>query len=46
LGTTIEPKHSRSAAILAVLILLILTLLLVPIVLQVGFGLSALFDFN
>ena len=44
-GNTIEPKHSRGVAIATALILLFLILLLVPIVLQVGFGWPYLLDF-
>ena len=42
---TIEPHHARGRALLAALILLFLALLLVPIVLQVGFGWPEIFDF-
>jgi hypothetical protein len=45
LGKTIEPKHASRRAIVAALILLFLALLLVPIVLQVGFGSPDIFDF-
>lgn len=43
-GKTIKPKHSHGRAIATVLILLVLAALLVPIILQVGFGWD-IFDF-